>query len=272
MYNKILKAMKAPIDKLFREKLAEHSLNAPPMAWGKIESNLPKKNNSFFWLKIAASFVLLIAAAILLWPREQDTTLLAVHNKPTEKAISNKQNEKEKSEKEKTEKETQQTEKVKSNAVKKNEETENKKSVKPNSKTVPQKTSVPVMNFSKQESFIASNDTPETKKELNAVKDNNTIIKVDQDPIIIATEPVVATANNQQSNTIVLAANDVSKYLKNTSMADATNEEENTSSFRKLLDKAADLKNSDSGLSELRQKKNEILALNFRNDKRERNN
>lgn len=263
--------MKAPIDKLFRKKLAEHSMEAPPMAWGKIESNLPKKNNSFFWLKIAASFVLLMAAAILLWPREEQTSLLADANKPTEKVISNKQNEKEKSEKEKTEKETQKTEKLKNNTVKK-DETENKKSVKPNTKkTVPQKTSVPVMNFSKQETFIASNDTPESKKETIDTQENNVIIKLDQDPII-TTETVVATANNQESNTIVLAANDVSKYLKNTSIADATTEEENTSSFRKLLDKAADLKNSDSGLSELRQKKNEILALNFRNDKRERNN
>jgi hypothetical protein len=262
--------MKAPIDKLFSEKLAEHSMDAPPMAWGKIESNLPKKNNSFFWLKIAASFVLLMAAAILLWPREEQNSLLADSNKLTEKVISNKQNEKEKSEKEKKEKETQQTEKTKNNAVKK-DETENKKSVKPNSKMVPQKSSVPVMNFSKQETFITSNDTPESKKETIDTQENNVIIKLDQDPII-TTETVVATANNQESNTIVLAANDVSKYLKNTSIADATTEEENTSSFRKLLDKAADLKNSDSGLSELRQKKNEILALNFRNDKRERNN
>lgn len=264
--------MKAPIDKLFREKLAEHSLEAPPMAWGKIESKLPEKSNSFLWLKIAASFVLLITAGMLLWPSEEQTPLLADHNKPTEKAISNKQNEKEKSEKEKGEKEktNQQVEKVKDNVVKK-DETENKKSIKTNSKPAPQKNSVPVMNFSKQESFIASNDTPEAKKETNAVEENNAISKVDQDPAIIATEALAVTGS-QQSTTIVLAANDVSKYLRNTAEADATTEEENTSSFRKLLDKASDLKNSESGLSELRQKKNEILALNFRNDKRERNN
>lgn len=262
--------MKAPIDKLFREKLSEHSLEAPPMAWGKIESNLPKKSASFLWLKIAASFVLLITAGMLLWPREQQTQLLADHTKPTEKAIGNKQSEKEKVEKEKTQEVRQQAAKTINNTIK-NDETENKKSIKTNSKTLPQKNSAPIMNFSKQESFIASNDTPESKEKTNVVPENAAISKVDQDPIINATEPL-AVADNQQSTTIVLAANDVSKYLKNTEATDATTEEENTSSFRKLLDKAADLKNSDSGLSELRQKKNEILALNFRNDKRERNN
>ncbi len=262
--------MKSPIDKLFREKLEAHSLEAPPMAWEKIESNLPEKRNSFLWLKIAASFVLLITAGMLLWPREQQSPLLADHTKPTEKAIGNKQSEKEKSEKEKIEEVKPQTEKIKSNATQQ-DETENKKSVKTNTKAIPQKNPVPVMNFSKQESFIASNNTPDAEKETNAGKENIAIAKVDQEPVITSTE-VIATADNQQSTTIVLAANDVSKYLKNTAQADATTEEENTSSFRKLLDKAADLKNSDSGLSELRQKKNEILALNFRNDKRERNN
>lgn len=264
--------MKAQTDKLFREKLADHSLEAPPMAWGKIESALPKKNNSFFWLKIAASFVLLIAAAVLLWPREQQAPFMADHNKPTEKAIGNKQNEKEKSEKDKTEKETQQTEKAKSDAVEKEGKTENKKSAKPNNKPAQQKTSAPVMNFSKQESFLAINDTREPEKETHIAKENNATLKIDQQTEIATTEPVATTTSNQQSTTIVLAANDVSKYLKNPAVADATTEEENTSSFRKLLDKASDLKNSESGLSELRQKKNEILALNFRNDKRERNN
>jgi hypothetical protein len=230
--------MKAPIDKLFREKLAAHSLEAPPMAWEKIESNLPKKSASFLWLKIAASLVLLITAGMLLWPREQQTQLLADHTKPTEKAIGNKQSEKEKSEKEKAEEAKQQTGKTISKTIK-SDETENKKSIKTNNKTVPQKNSVPIMNFSKQESFIADNDTPESKKEANAVQENTAIAKVDHEPVIISTEPI-ATADNQQSTTIVLAANDVSKYLKNTAIADATPEEENTSSFRKLLEKAAD--------------------------------
>lgn len=261
--------MKAQIDKLFREKLAEQSLEAPLMAWSKIESNLPKKNNSFFWLKIAASFVLLMAAAILLWPGEQHTLFVVDNNKPTEKAISNKLKEKEKIEKEK---EVPQTEKAKSNAAEKEEKTENKKSVKPNNKPLQRKTSVPVINFSKQEQLVAMNETHEPEKETHNTKENNTAIKTDPQPVVTITEPTAATTSNQQSTIIVLAANDVSKYLKHSEEADATTEEENTSSFRKLLDKASDLKNSESGLSELRQKKNEILALNFRNDKRERNN
>jgi hypothetical protein len=42
--------------------------------------------------------------------------------------------------------------------------------------------------------------------------------------------------------------------------------------LRKLLDKAYDLKHNQDPLGDLRQKKNEIFALNFKNDKQRSEN
>jgi hypothetical protein len=52
---------------------------------------------------------------------------------------------------------------------------------------------------------------------------------------------------------------------------DATPEDKKPSTFKKLLSRAYDLKNNQDPIGELRQKKNEILALNFKKDKRGQN-
>ncbi len=72
--------------------------------------------------------------------------------------------------------------------------------------------------------------------------------------------------------TIVFTAEEVNeKYLAKNTEAQATPVGEETSGLRKLLDKAYDLKHNRDFLGELRQKKNEILAMNFKNDKRTQN-
>jgi len=52
---------------------------------------------------------------------------------------------------------------------------------------------------------------------------------------------------------------------------DATSESKDASSIQKLLQKAGELTTNQSPIAQLRSKKNEILALNFRNEKSERN-
>jgi hypothetical protein len=48
---------------------------------------------------------------------------------------------------------------------------------------------------------------------------------------------------------------------------DATPEDKKPSTLKKLLRKANELTNNQDPLGDLRQKKNEILALNFKSDK-----
>jgi hypothetical protein len=62
------------------------------------------------------------------------------------------------------------------------------------------------------------------------------------------------------------------KYLDKKSLAQATSGEKKPSTLRKLLDKAYDLKHNQDPFGDLRQKKNEILALNFRSEKQRSQN
>jgi hypothetical protein len=67
--------------------------------------------------------------------------------------------------------------------------------------------------------------------------------------------------------TIVFSAQEVNeKYLTKNAETEATSEEKESSTLKKVLDKAYDLTHNQDPIGELRQKKNEILAMNFKND------
>jgi hypothetical protein len=56
------------IDALFRDKLAGHRESPSPLAWEKLNVRLSEKGKGKdFWLKIAASFLLLMGITSLLW-------------------------------------------------------------------------------------------------------------------------------------------------------------------------------------------------------------
>ncbi|HTF17848.1 MAG TPA: hypothetical protein VK658_07235 [Chryseolinea sp.] len=77
--------------------------------------------------------------------------------------------------------------------------------------------------------------------------------------------PVAAVS---QSVTLTYTADDVSAYLDKNVDGEATDDDKKQSTLKKLLQKANDLKTNQDPFGELRQRKNEILALNFKNDKR----
>jgi hypothetical protein len=68
--------------------------------------------------------------------------------------------------------------------------------------------------------------------------------------------------------TIVMSEEETREYLMNKNIAEATSEEKKSSTLKRLLKKAADLSTNQDPFGELRQKKNEILALNFKSEKR----
>lgn len=53
-------------DQLFRDKLQNHHMPAPPSAWERIEKNLGRSRPFNYW-RAAAAVVLLIAAAVLIY-------------------------------------------------------------------------------------------------------------------------------------------------------------------------------------------------------------
>ncbi len=255
--------MKQQPDTLFREKLEQHSMPAPEAAWSRIEANLTSTSVYRFWWKIAASIALL--AVVLAWLMPMGGTekkQLAVDNpKITMPAPS-------------VEKKTI-TEKSVKNSLEKGRKKDTKFEKKEkNDWSTPKKKYTSGINLAKQENTVAEVVKIETSIEATQEESVADVTK----PIQQNETPAESVQEEIENTTVVLVATEVnSKYLLKVKPTNATSSNQKTSSFRKLLDKASDLKNNQEAIGNLRQKKNEILALNSdryrnRNEKRERNN
>lgn len=67
-------AKERDIDRLFREKLTDHSVTPSSLAWAKLEDRLDrKKKGAQLWMRIAASLLLLGGLAALLWFSVENT-------------------------------------------------------------------------------------------------------------------------------------------------------------------------------------------------------
>jgi hypothetical protein len=126
--------------------------------------------------------------------------------------------------------------------------------------------------------------TPKKKEDSNNTEKNDLLpstspVVTDHTPVpensVAKTESAIAAlrVNDQRSVTLIFNAEQVNeKFLNKNSIVEATPEEKKPSTLRKLLDKAYDLKHNQDPLGDLRQKKNEIFALNFKNDKQRSEN
>ncbi len=231
-------------DKLFRDKLENFQRTAPPAAWNRIEQNLGKRKTPLVWVRIAAGITLLATAAIILWPSQKDDTVLSNTNNLLQPK-------------------TEVTQPVVTDSAKQQAPTLKKaaenytalREPKPNPKK--QQTVSPVQ-------------TPENEQPV--------IIPLQpaNDQLIAeATMPVQQHTVEPQKNDIVIASNTItytaeemnSKFLKKKPVPEATPEAEDASTMQKLIGYAYAAKNSDADIGNLRQKKDEILALNFRSKK-----
>jgi hypothetical protein len=225
-------------DKFFRDTLENFQRPAPINAWEKIETNSNKSNSKGLWLKIAAGLLLLCLAGFLLWPTEGSEKAIIVDAKGNEPIVSAQKN--------------KSTEKI-------------TPSVAGNQKAESKSTSLKKKALRKQDSSLIT----ESKNEATFLE-----------PESIETPSVQASAETNSaatlpSRTIVYTAEEVNaKYLRKKTLPEATTETKKSSGLQKLMGLAYELKNTDNGLGDLRQKKNEILALNFLNEdkpKKEKN-
>jgi hypothetical protein len=97
-------------------------------------------------------------------------------------------------------------------------------------------------------------------------------VEIDIASVETITQPQIETTSvpaetEHEKITLVYTAKDVEEYLDKKSLAEATSDSKKSSTLKKLLKKANDLTNNQDPFGELRQKKNEILALNFKNEK-----
>ena len=254
--------MKQQPDSFFREKLEQHSMPAPINAWSRIEKEIPASKNTYFIWKVAAAILLLVVSIALLLPErltKQEPSTLSLVTSPKQTP---------------TQEKTNAVDIKKESAVVINETERNNKKKK-QTKTVEDTASLSVLNNSEE---IPSLEEVAIEQEYSITV--ATTVLTTETSEALHQEPVqeIVSSVSEEHNTIVIAASEANqKYLRSSSAYQATLETENTSSFRKLIDKAAAFKNNSSGLAELRQKKNEMLAVNTdkirnRNEKTERNN
>ena len=242
-------------DNFFREKLADYHKPAPAGAWDKIELSLKKSETKFAWWKVAASLLLLSAIAYVLWLQRSSSNTQPISETKTEielprsKAITPEIDSSVKS----LNREDVQTEQASPATPALDKKSLHKEPSKPrrvhreNSSEV-----AAIVPSSTEENFQSTEmPTPET------VSDH-----------VVPTVPAIKKSS---SITITITAEETEKYLDKNAIAEATSKERKSSTFKKLLKKADELTSNQDPFGDLRVKKNEILALEFKNDRRGQN-
>jgi hypothetical protein len=237
-------------DKFFREKLQHYQKPAPQGAWNRIESALEKKTApKFVWWKIAAVFFLIAGAAYLLWFNDTNASqppLARAEDQPT-------------------------------NIPEKPEEIKPKKPVEDQLKAALEKKN-PETTRSPQSVKRVLQPTKEEAKNLTAMKtepivaeEPDLLDQVQSHGTVSHTVSDFETQATKSTITLTFSFEETSQYLNKNALAEATTNEKKPSSLKKFLKKANDLKSNQDPFGDLRERKNEILALNFKNDKRGQN-
>lgn len=223
-------------DKLFREKLENFQQPAPAGAWDRIESNLARPVYKLVWVRVAAGIIFLTAAAILLWPAEK-----------AEQQIVKRQD--------------QNSVKANDAVPKANEQREEKGKVNQHKSVVP-------LQAVKTESIRKSKNQLPVEKSEKPVQDSVVVPVVQESSPLIA--EVVPASEKDDSKKIVYTADEVNaRFLKKKLPPQATPDDKEASGIQRLIGLAYDAKNSEAPLGNLRQKKDDILALNFGKNKGE---
>jgi hypothetical protein len=237
--------MTSQTDKLFRDKLENFQKPVPAEAWNRIEASLDKTTNKGLWMKIAAGLVLLAVATFLLWPSGDGSNADLLTNTPLPKSETES---------------SEQTNTVipeSTPALPGNEPSEAKSKITATKK---------IKEVRKEEPVLVANNITEV------VEENVTTINTEPTELVVAEVARVESTHVSTSKTIVYTADEVNaKFLKKELPVEATSDEKKSSSIQKLMGVAYNLKNYEAGLGDLRQKKDEILALNFRDKKQTQN-
>lgn len=241
-------------DKLFRDKLEGYQRPAPASAWEKIAAAQSKKNDKWLWLKIAASIAFVAVAAYVLYPVGK---VAGVSEKNSNLATEEKSNEQPASTKEE------------STVDKKNE------AAKPSITSKTRPNPIAKKEKSVKKNTPAKEDEPSIAQVEEPVLNDPLQVEAEINESMASTQTAIEPQTKVNSNetkakshiTLVYSAKDVDQYLDKKSLEEATSDSKKSSTLKKLLKKAEDLTNNQDPFGELRQKKNEILALNFKNEK-----
>jgi hypothetical protein len=235
-------------DKFFREKLQNYQRTAPATAWERVESTLEKKTDyKFVWWKIAASFILLAGVTYVVWFHDSSSQAVVTQNGDMTESLPKESSVEELGNIAELEDEVAKTESTPAVVP---QET-SKKSEAISRKT--QRNPLPVI----PEKKIVGDDEIKDVKSL----ENVTPPVASYNPSVVKPSRIKITITSEETN----------KYLDENALAEATLDDKKPSTLKKLLKKANDLKSNQDPFGDLREKKNEILALNFKNEKRGEN-
>ncbi|MEJ1239410.1 hypothetical protein WBG78_14840 [Chryseolinea sp. T2] len=266
-------------DKLFRDKLQHYQKAAPASAWDKIAVSKEEKKRHNTWLKVAASLLLIVGfwTTLELTLSDSSNEHLANEESAAPAAGTSQEAQKKSIQEEDSQasgmpsvaEQTAATptengattgfaKKATTNAVDHGKETRRSHDL--------TKVAAATNNYNGVSTRITS-DAPEVIADVQPLDEPGT--RLNNNSVNDENEAVVAR-NEVVANGVKLTYNvdDVSAYLEKNINTDATDEEKKQSTLKKLLQKANDLKTNQDPFSELRQRKNEILALNFMNEKR----
>jgi hypothetical protein len=243
--------MKQQPDNFFREKLEEFQKTAPAGAWDRIESRLEKKNNAFDgWWKIAASVLML--ATITYW-------FLPVRTKSDVQRLA--QSNPQQAESKAVIIEPSQTQ-ISSEPLT-DPDSVTHKPVATRKKIIQRKSST----SSLRTDHATSPGEPAKQIAVDVLKNGNE----NEEKVTATVRAIPDPLLKPETITLTFSTEETDRYLNKNTLAEATSAEKKPSTFKKLLKKANDLKSNQDPFGDLREKKNEILALNFKNEKRGQN-
>lgn len=230
-------------DKFFRDKLHNYAPRVSADTWNRIEAARKKGKKPVMWLKAAATILLLAVAGMLLYPwRTPVKQHIAENTKPKEQSQP-------------------QTHEAPVSEEIQPADTSTAPAVPRTEKKAPADRQVPPQ---RQQAAVKKR-APAALDRKPTVTPRETLPPAESHA---GDQPAQVSAAHADNITIVFSAEEVnSKYLTKKVLAEATPAEEASSTLKKLLDKAHDLKHNQDFLGDLRQKKNEILALNFKTAK-----
>ena len=238
-------------DNFFREKLAGYSKPAPAGAWDRVASGLDKPGKSFTWWKIAASLLLLSTIGYVLWfhalpPIEPPVAQTKGQNPPV----------------------MREKDQIKINpSVESQNHAITKESITSAAENISAKKDMP-KKVKKHQNITHTLDAamPNGKEEHNPAVETT----LSETPPI-EVQPDILPMKKSSALTLTFTVDETNQYLNKNAVSQATPDGKKPSTFKKLLKKANDLKSNQDPFGDLREKKNEILALNFKNEKRGQN-
>jgi hypothetical protein len=237
-------------DKIFRQKLEDHQLPLTEAVWNRIEGGLEKKKTGYRWLMVAASLVLIAAtSALIRFYQHPDVPVENISAKKPSTA-----NEK---------LPVQAPDEIQSPTPAAND-TQISVAMSPakQRKKASVLSSEPAENV-RQESLVSVIEEVDTKNEdidNTFLTSNLALPELPETPLAAISDP-----GNLK---LELAAEEVNKkYIEFYPDEDATTAAKKTSTLKKLVNKVQSLKTNQDPFGELREKKNELLALGFKGKK-----